>query len=121
MKTNIGVAGLGTICAAIWLTACGSSDEGSGVPARCNESAQNFCEINANCSVETGEITGGQRSEYVANCVSGFKQSLDCSRMTKITGHPDTCEMELAATPCSQYVPNQGLPLPASCYHIYAP
>jgi len=119
MKTNRAMLGLSVMAALLCLTAC-SSDDDSNVPARCNQTAQSLCEANANCSVETGEIPASQHAEYVANCVSGFKQTADCSRATKITGDPDACEMELSATPCAQYVPNVGLPLPASCHNLYA-
>lgn len=119
MKACGTMPGLVVISTLLCLTGCGS-DTGPNVPARCNQSGQNLCEANANCSVETGEIVASQRADFVANCVSGFKQTLDCSRMTKITGSPDACDMELAATPCAQFTPNVGLPLPASCSHIYS-
>ena len=77
------------------------------------------CEANANCAVETGVITQADRSAFVSNCVSGFKQNLDCSRVTKVTGHPDACEADVAATPCAQFMLPAGLPLPASCRSIF--
>jgi hypothetical protein len=102
------------------LAGCSSSDSDSeDVPAKCNEVGQSLCESNANCAVETRTIAQSDRITYLANCVSGFKQALDCSRVTKITGHPDTCESEVAATPCAQFDPTNGLPLPASCRSIF--
>lgn len=96
-----------------------SSDEHENPTEQCNHFGQTACEANANCAVETGTITQADRNTFVSNCVSGFKQSLDCSRVTKVTGHPDACEADTAATPCTQFMLPAGLPLPASCRSIF--
>lgn len=100
--------------------ACGSeSDDGSSPSEQCNDFGQRLCEINATCAVEVAEISASEEDRFVANCVSGFKQALDCSRVTRVTGHPDACEADMAATPCEQYVTPTGLPLAASCQSIF--
>jgi len=102
---------------------CGSSNSNNNsegdVARRCNEVGDSLCQTNADCAVETASITQAERGEFVANSVSGYKQSLDCSRVTRTTGSPDVCEADLAATPCAQYDATTGLPVPASCRSIF--
>lgn len=100
------------------LTGCGGDDE-VDPSTRCSELGQSVCQTNANCAVETGYIAEADRSTYVSNCVSGFRQALDCSRITKVTGNPDVCESEFASTPCAQFDSVTGLPLPASCRGVF--
>lgn len=98
---------------------CSSSDSTS-VPERCSQTGESVCETNSNCAVETGLVSASEQSDFVANCVAGFKRSLDCSRQTRSTGNPDACDSDLAATPCAQFEAATGLPIPASCRSIYA-
>lgn len=111
--------GLVAVVPVLLLSLACSSDDDESPSDQCNHLGQTVCEANANCAVETGNITQADRSTFVSNCVSGFKQSLDCSRVTKVTGHPDTCEAEVAATPCVQFMLPAGLPLPASCRSLF--
>lgn len=98
---------------------CSSDKDDENPTEQCNRLGQTACEANANCAVETKDVSQVDRNAFVANCVSGFKQSLDCSRVTKVTGNPDACEADLAATPCAQFMLPAGLPLPASCRSIF--
>lgn len=119
MITNKALGGIAAICA-LWAVGCSGSDSGSGDPAsQCNQLGESLCEANANCAVQTGLVTEGQRSTYTSNCVTGFKGALDCSRVTTTTGHPDVCQSDVASTSCSFFDRNTGLPIPASCQHIF--
>lgn len=83
------------LCALVLMASACSSSSGSSssdVPAKCNEVANSICSSNANCAVETAQIAADQSPAFIANCVSGFKTSIDCSRQTKITGNPGVCE-----------------------------
>src|SRR4051812_23951368 len=101
------LGGFAAVCALSAL-GCSGSDSGSGsssaVPSQCDHVGETACQANANCAVETGSISAAQQSEFTTNCITGFKGALDCSRQTKLTGHPDVCESDLSSTPCSSYV-----------------
>lgn len=108
-----------TLSFALALAGCSSDSDDPSPAEKCSELGQSVCQSNSSCAVETGAIAKADQNAYVSNCVAGFKQALDCSRVTKVTGNPDTCEVEVAATPCEQFDPNTGLPLPASCRSIF--
>lgn len=118
-RSQIMTRGLIAVVLVLPLSLACSSDHNESPSDQCNHLGQTVCEANANCAVEKGDITHADRSAFVSNCVSGFKQSLDCSRVTKVTGHPNACEADVAATPCAQFMLPAGLPLPASCRSIF--
>jgi hypothetical protein len=98
----------------------GSDSSGSNAAAQCDQLGESVCQSNANCALETGLVTtSAQKGSYTDNCVAGFKGAVDCSRETKITGHPDVCESDVASTPCSFFDETNGLPVPASCKNIF--
>ncbi len=93
----------------------------NSVPERCRDTVEVLCTRNATCAAVAGEITQAQEGAFIDNCKAGAFTTLDCSRQTKILGNPDACDADMMATPCSLYVLQQGLPLPASCKALYAP
>jgi hypothetical protein len=113
------LGGFAVVCS-LWALGCSGSDSGgSDAATQCNHLGESVCQANANCAVETTAITEAQRSEYTSNCITGFKGSIDCSRVTTTTGHPDVCESDVSSTSCSFFDPTTGLPIPASCQHIF--
>jgi hypothetical protein len=100
------------------LASC-SNDDDPEAPKRCDEVAQSFCEINTGCAVATAAITEEQRDQSLATCVSAIKQSFNCATVTKTKTDPDACIAELSATPCDDFDPNAGLPIPDSCHGVF--
>ena len=98
---------------------CSSSSSGPDVPARCEITLEALCTINAGCSVEVGQTPSNQQQAYVDSCIATAKSVADCSLAAKITGNPDACEADLAATPCGLYAIHGTLPLPDSCKNLY--
>ena len=70
-SSNPGTSGAGT-----------SSTGGSDASMQCTQFGESVCEDNANCSVETGQITSANRDLFVTTCVSTYNQALDCSKIT---------------------------------------
>jgi hypothetical protein len=101
------------------LASCSSGDDPQA-PKRCDELAQSFCEINTTCALATAAITEEKRDESLSTCVSAIKQSFDCATVSKIKGDPDACIADLSATPCDDFDANAGLPIPDSCYGVFA-
>lgn len=110
---------VGTLPILLLMLGCSSDDDKKSPSEQCKDVGQTACEANANCAIETGVTAEADRKAFVSNCVAAFKQALDCSRVTKVTGNPDACETDLAATPCAQFMLPAGLPLPASCRSIF--
>jgi hypothetical protein len=105
----------------VGIAACssGSGNSGTSVAQRCYETIETLCERNADCAVAIHNGTPANRAEYIANCTGAAKTTLDCSRMTQLTGNPDACEADYASLPCSLYVDTTGLPMPASCKSLF--
>ena len=109
---------VGTLLLGAGIVGCGS-DSGPSPAAQCDAVSQTLCDANVSCSIEIGVSTEAQRVDLVKACLSTVKQVVDCSRIVRVTGHPDVCQKDLSATPCSQYGAD-GLPTPASCEGIFA-
>jgi hypothetical protein len=103
------------------VAACGGSNDDAPPDAvrECNDSVAVFAAVNAECAVQTGQIAEQQRGEFVTNFKAGASLTLDCSRMTKVLGSPDTCATDMRALPCGLYDQQSGLPLAASCKGLY--
>ena len=100
----------------------GCSSPPRDAPAECAATVEAICEANASCAVLGAPDAGSpDYVDYVANCKAGFATTLDCSRAARVTGNPDACKADIAATPCALYVDPAGLPVPASCKGLFSP
>lgn len=109
------------LLAFLLVVSCGGSSAPSAaeVSARCDKSGETLCALNVACGIDAHWIPSASRDDAQASCITGYKLVADCSRKTKLTGNPDTCEADFARTPCTFYEPPSGIPLPASCKAIF--
>lgn len=96
-----------------------ASTPGPTLAETCADVGTAACNRNAECAATIGAIAPEQTGEFAADCEAGYRLSLDCSRVTQLTGHPDVCMADYMAEPCGLYVDPTGLPVPASCKHIF--
>src|SRR3954464_2572325 len=113
MTTKLSTRFWMTALAAMTFTGCGAPSADPPDPVgKCYEIRDVYCSRGNACNRQTGTPV----PDYFASCKSEFATKTDCSKFTKIIGHPDACIDDVSATPCTlcDHVTNL-LELPASC------
>ena len=115
---------LGLMLALAAVVDCGHDDSNWDLASACNLDASALCEVNANCSVATGETTAANRPAFISSCLVQARLTFNCATATFIKGSPNECESDLVRLPCTNYVAGMGifgmgLQLPAACQTVF--
>ena len=94
-----------------------SSDDGHADPvARCEEFIDAYCEKATSCAVAADPSI--DRSAFVANCVTGAKQTLACAKAVSVGASYSQCLEDvrtMTCTPFEVFAQTGTSPLPANC------
>jgi hypothetical protein len=103
-------------CVVCLAGACASAPDTKVDPvAKCYEVRDVYCSRSDTCN----QAGAAPSANYFMDCKSDFATKTDCSKFTKVIGHPDACIDDVTATPCTNYNADTAkLPLPASCASI---
>jgi len=79
--------------------------------AKCYEVRDAYCNRGQSCNASDPQPDPA----FLSDCKSVFSSKTDCSKYTDIIGMPENCLDEINSTPCTEFDPVNGIPLPASC------
>jgi hypothetical protein len=79
--------------------------------AKCYEIRDAYCNRGQSCNALDPQPEPG----FLADCKSMYSSRTDCAKYTDVVGDPEACLDEINSTPCSQFDPVNGIPLPAGC------
>ena len=111
----------GVTGAALWLVACGGSDDDDPSPAqaKCEGFADAWCGRALNCYVEVGRLASAGLADQLAACKRVAVAAVPCEKAVDVGPSYESCISEINAMSCERWdVPVDQLPTiqpPASC------